>query len=142
MKRLFICALIVVPIAVLGLIAWPRLVAHRPAAFPTKPGSYTLGKWRYDYTVTLRGTRSECRSGCLYEGGAAITGAPGEIRETPLGRFVYFGSNDPPAGGPPYYNSGWLNTITYDRPVFGPDGQVLREVQGIYSKPDSADSGP
>lgn len=100
--------------------------AHAPAAFPTRPGTHTAGEWRYEYTISAPGTRSERRCGRLYESGVEIVGKLGEVRETPLGQFTYFGSEDR------RYNAGWLNTLTYDKPVFGVDGRILAELGGYF----------
>ena len=138
MKRRNVGSIIVAVVVILGLafVAWQWRVLHSPAGFPTKPGSYALDGWRYQYTVTAPWTRSERRTGRLYEGGAEITGSLGEIRETPLGRFAFFGRNGQ------RYNAGWLNTMTYDRPVFDPDGRVLPDVQPHLSKLDSSNGRP
>lgn len=100
--------------------------AHAPAAFPTRPGTHTAGEWRYEYTVSAPGTRSERRCGRLFESGVEIVGKLGEVRETPLGQFAYFGPEDR------RYNAGWLNTLTYDKPVFGVDGRILPELGGYF----------
>jgi hypothetical protein len=106
-----------------------------PALFPTKAGSYTVDAWRYDYSVTAPGSRSERRAGRLYKGGQEIIGTLGEVRDTPLGRFAFFGSNAW------RYNLGWLNTLTYDQPVFGPEGEPLPTVRGYFAKPEDTESG-
>ena len=125
---------VVVLLMILGLtfVVWPGRVG---AGFPTKAGSYTSEGWRYDYVVLAAGTRSERRTGRLYDGGVEITAALGAIRETPVGRFAFFGLDSQ------RYNVGWLNTLTHDEPVFGPDGRVLPEVQGYFSNPDSQVEG-
>ena len=87
-------------------------------SFPTKPGSYSSGPWRYTYDVKSRGSSSERRFGYLYQHGKKLEGAPGEIAETPLGRFVYFEHG---------YNQGWLNTLAYDRPVFTDNGELTED---------------
>lgn len=100
--------------------------AHAPAAFPTQPGTYNAGEWRYEYTISALGTRSERRCGRLLKSGVEIVGKLGEVRETPLGQFAYFGPEDR------RYNAGWLNTLTYDKPVFGVDGRILPELGGYF----------
>ncbi len=97
-----------------------------PAAFPTKPGTYVRGALRYEYTVLAAGSRSERRRGRLFEGDQEIVGRPGEIRDTALGRFAYFGD------APGAYRAGWLNTLTYDKPVFGANGGILPELSGYF----------
>jgi hypothetical protein len=83
---------------------------YHSAAYPTKPGVYRHKGWRYVYEIESPGTRSERRTGRLFLEDREITGLAGEILEEHLGRFVYFGTHG--------YNRGWLNTLTYDRPVF------------------------
>lgn len=100
-----------------------------PAGFPCRPGSYSRDEWRYDYAIKAAGTRSERRVGRLFKGDQALIGSLGEIRETPLGRFAYFGSNVRA------YNSGWLNTMNNDSPVFSKDGEVLPDLSGYFDAP-------
>jgi hypothetical protein len=90
---------------------------YHSAAFPTKPGEYRHKGWRYVYEVEAPGTRSERRTGRLFLEGREIIGFAGEILEEYLGKFVYFGTSG--------YNRGWLNTLTYDRPVFEGDTITL-----------------
>lgn len=104
------------------------------AAFPTKEGSYVAAGWRYDYAILARGSRSERRIGTLLHDGVVLGGAPGDVRETPLGRFAYFGLE------PGHYNVGWLNTMTYDTPVFGADGALVADVAGYLAA--SQPAGP
>jgi hypothetical protein len=86
--------------------------------FPTEPGIYESQAWRYQYSIELSGTRSERRVGELFENGMRLEDAPGQILETPLGRFAFFAFP---------YNQGWLNTLTYDRPVFTEDGRLTKD---------------
>jgi hypothetical protein len=87
---------------------------YHAAAYPTKPAVYRHKGWRYEYAVEAAGTKSERRMGRLFLDEREVTGSPGELLEEFLGRFVYFGSSG--------YNRGWLNTLTYDRPVFDDAG--------------------
>jgi len=89
----------------------------RPCDFPTQPGTYKSGEWEYVYEIGNPGTQSERRTGRLLRNGVEVTGKPGEVQDTPLGQFLYFGKRP--------YNIGWLNTVTYDQPVFGREGRVL-----------------
>lgn len=91
------------------------------ADYPTKAGSYERRGWKYVYTIEYEGTRSEKRIGKLYRNGAEVIGNVGEIRETQVGTFVFFSLKG--------YSQGWLNTLTYDRPVFQNDGRLLPEVK-------------
>jgi len=96
----------------------PAVVAR--VQYPTTPGSYRLGEWQYTYEVRSEGTRSERRVGTLLRRGAVVRGSSGDVKETPFGRFVYFDT---------MWESGWLNTRTYDRRVFDDDGEPLEEVR-------------
>ena len=89
---------------------------YHAAAYPTKPGVYRHKGWRYEYAVEAVGTRSERRIGRLFLEEREVTGTPGELLEEFLGRFVYFGGTG--------YNRGWLNTLTYERPVFDDAGSL------------------
>jgi hypothetical protein len=88
--------------------------------YPTAPGSYQLRDWRYTYEVRSEGTRSERRVGTLLHRGSVVRSSPGTVMKTPFGTFMYF---DTP------WESGWLNTRTYDRRVFGEDGKPIEEVR-------------
>jgi hypothetical protein len=99
---------------------------YHAAAFPTKPGVYRHKGWRYDYTVEERGTRSERRVGRLFLDEREVTGARGELLEEFLGRFVYFGTSG--------YNRNWLNTLTYDRPVFDGAGSLTPAAREAISQ--------
>ena len=120
---------VVVVVAVLITIALSKSSPIDSAAFPCKAGSYVLDEWRYDYLIKAAGTRSERRVGRLFSGDEALIGSLGEIRETPLGRFAYFGSHVPG------WNTGWLNTMTNDSPVFSKDGKVLPDLSGYFDAP-------
>lgn len=96
----------------------------RGVSYPTQPGSYTVGEWQYSYEIQLKGSRSEKRVGMLYHKGVAVEGAYGDVKETPFGKFMYYNSG---------WNSGWLNTTTYDRRVFSEDGSFTKEVQEMIN---------
>ncbi|MFO0839484.1 MAG: hypothetical protein U1D55_13290 [Phycisphaerae bacterium] len=113
-------------------LSWRVVRPAGAVAFPSRSGSYSFGAWRYDYLVTATGTRSERRIGRLFERGRELAGSPGDVRDTPLGRFAYFGVGDT------RYNIGWLNTLTYDMPVFDSDGRLLPEVaSGLLNARDA-----
>jgi len=99
-------------------------------AYPTKPGSYSVGEWQYTFEVLAPGTRSETVIGTLLYKGAPVIGYRGEVKDTPLGKFMYCGA----FRGKPTYNRGWLNTVTYGGRVFGENGQVPKQA------PDGMDS--
>jgi hypothetical protein len=125
MFRFTILAILVIALACIDLPAQSNLTArfepgnaaaNTPAqspegacAFPTKPGVYPLQGWTYRYEIMLPGTKSECRIGTLMKDGQPISGKLGQVILTPLGQFKYFEGDR--------YNQGWLNTLTYDRPV-------------------------
>jgi hypothetical protein len=83
---------------------------YHAAEFPTKPGEYFHKQWKYVYIIKNQGTRSEQRIGELFLEGKKVTGTKGELLQEHLGFFMYFGEIG--------YNQGWLNTMTYDQPVF------------------------
>jgi len=118
---------LIIALAIAGLVLMLLVAGYvnkrKAGGHPTSPGTYQSGEWKYVYVVQLEGTRSETRIGSLYQNGALVTGTVGETRRTPVGVFALF-----PSTG---YNQGWLNTRTYDRRVFGPDGKLLPELKGL-----------
>jgi hypothetical protein len=68
-----------------------------------------MGEMEYEYQITGKGTLSEKRIGILRENGIEIKGKKDEVRETVIGKYKYYSD---------HYNVGWLNTLTYDEPVF------------------------
>jgi len=94
------------------------------AGYPTKPGTYSVdcddGKWIYKYVIAHRGTRSEKRRGRISINGKTVAGRHGDVRYTPFGKLLYLDL--------PFY-SGWLNTLTYDSPVFDKKGELLPELK-------------
>jgi hypothetical protein len=96
------------------------------AGFPTKPGEYIHKQWKYVYEIQNPGTRSEVRIGRLTLEGKPLVGEPGELLEELFGRFIYFSDRG--------WNRGWLNTLTYDRPVFDKDGNPTDEARQILTK--------
>jgi hypothetical protein len=91
----------------------------RAIAFPSEPGQHQLGDWIYQYEVIARGTRSEQRIGVLAFEGIAVAGSVGEIKTTPLGEFLYLDR---------WRDQGWLNTCSFDRPVFDKAGTLTGEM--------------
>ena len=65
--------------------------AKKPCDYPTRPGTYKSGEWEYKYTIQDKGTRSERRIGKLERNGKEVAGKRGQVLDTPLGRFLYFG---------------------------------------------------
>jgi len=112
--------------AILAVLAGLAACGCGSAGYPTSPGTYQSGAWKYVYVTQLKRTRSETRIGKLYQNGTLVAGKIGQTRSTPVGVFALF-----PSTG---YNQGWLNTRTYDRPVFGPDGKLLPEVKSIFRR--------
>ena len=101
---------------------------YHSAAYPTKPGTYRHKGWRYEYSVEAAGTRSERRTGRLFLEDREVSGQVGEILEEFVGRFVYFGDTG--------YNRGWLNTLTYDRPVFEKDVKLTSAAKELLPHGD------
>lgn len=94
--------------------------APATAKFPTKAGTYVQDEWTYVYGIRAKGSRSERRMGSLFFRGFPVEGHIGAVKDTPLGKFVYWTGS---------WCSGWLNTLTYDRPVFDPNGELLRDIK-------------
>jgi hypothetical protein len=105
-----------------------QVIRSKPnaAGFPTKPGEYIHKQWKYVYEIQNPGTRSEVRIGRLLLEGKPVVGKPGELLEELFGRFIQFGDRG--------WNRGWLNTLTYDRPVFDKDGNPTDEARHLLPK--------
>jgi hypothetical protein len=102
------------------LIATPAISSDRnqwasyhATKFPTNPGEYIYKQWKYIYIIKNKGTRSEQRIGKLFLDGKEVKREKGELLQEYLGFFMYFGDIG--------FNQGWLNTMTYDTPVFVDD---------------------
>ena len=88
---------------------------------PVKAGTYVVGGCTYVCGIAKKGSQSERRCGSLFFQGFPVRGKyPGEVKDTPMGKFVYFGEIQDSR-----YDSGWLKTLTYDSPVFDKKGQLL-----------------
>jgi len=116
------------------LLAWliPLLSAGAVAGEPidlTQSGAVESGPWKYVYSISARGSKSERRSGELSYAGRPIPGAvAGDRIDTPWGRVQLF-----PQRG---YNSGWLLRTTYDGPIDNAKGRLLPEPKaGAASRP-------
>jgi len=96
------------------------------AGFPTRPGEYTHKQWKYVYEIQNPGTRSEIRIGKVFLEGKPVTGATGELLQELFGHFIYFGDRG--------WNRGWLNTLTYDRPVFDAEGNLTDDARALLPK--------
>ena len=106
-----------------------RHVGRRPCDFPTRPGTHEAGEWRY----TLDGdpasdSESLVLNGRLFRDGQEVFGRIGEVTETPLGTFVYFGKRHQVS----HWNCGWLNTCTYNDPVFDQEGRIRAIYQETF----------
>jgi hypothetical protein len=95
--------------------ALPEGVKH-----PTQPGTYVMGEWTYTYAIRHKGSQSERRSGTLSRKGAIVAGEVGDVIDTSLGRFVWLDDA---------YDSGWLKTATYDKPLFDAKGRLVPDVK-------------
>jgi len=113
LRALLIASLLATPIFAQRIESPHTRGIYHAAAYPTKPVVYRHKGSRYLYEIQDAGTKSERRTGRLFLDDHEITGSTGEILEEYLGKFVYFGMTG--------YNRGWLNTLTYDRPVFEHD---------------------
>ena len=86
-----------------------------------KSGIHTSGKWRYDYSVVLRGERLEQRRGSLYYDGKLVRNAKQFDRmETPWGVMQYFW--EAKSDGP---NAGWLLRKAGDEPIDLKKGRLV-----------------
>lgn len=93
------------------------------AEYPTESGTYKNDGWKYVYSIEFEGTRSEARIGKLYQNGKEVSAPLGTIKSTPVGRFMHCSHQDSDQG----FNRGWLNTSTYDKPVFEQDGSLTKK---------------
>jgi len=106
---------------------------YHAASFPTKPGEYIHKQWKYIYIIENEGTRSEKRIGKLYLEGKEVKGDQGELLQEHLGIFVYFGEIG--------FNQGWLNTLTYNQPVFDKNGEITADVRAMLFPAKKAQQG-
>lgn len=82
--------------------------------FPTE-------SWQYDLEIRHKGSRSESWIGKLKTNGKLIEGKKeGEVIETPLGKFKWFGKA-PPHDLKSYKNGGWLARFPSGASVFDLD---------------------
>jgi hypothetical protein len=83
-------------------------------------GTHTWGQWKYGYTISHRGGKSEKRRGALTYGGREIPGAAKWDRiHTPWGQMQFMGAK------PGSWNSGWLLEFTHGRPIDRTKGRRL-----------------
>jgi hypothetical protein len=104
-----------------ALVVDPKVaLAEKVEAVDTsKSGTYTSGKWVYEYSISAKGSRSERRSGTLTHDGKPISDARELDRiQTPWGMMQYFGEKG-------MWNSGWLLKQTYDQPIDPKKGRLL-----------------
>ena len=87
---------------------------------PSKAGTYISGDWTYVYGVAAKGSRSERRMGSLFLRGFPVKGHVGSVKDTPFGRLIYWEG---------HWNSGWINTMTYDKPIFDSKGEVSKDIK-------------
>jgi len=91
-----------------------------------KSGVYASGKWRYEYAIMLKGSRSERRRGNLTYDAKPITGAAELDRiNTPWGVMQYFGEEN-------RWNSGWLLKTTYDGAIDEKKGGMLPDPESQW----------
>ncbi len=100
------------------LLPSPGKPEPKPAKIDTKKsGTYTSGKWKYQYTIRAVGTRSERRfSGLTYDGNQ-IAGAKMLDRiKTPWGMMQYYQM---------FYVRGWMLELTGGMPINLEKGRLL-----------------
>jgi hypothetical protein len=103
-----------------------RALSAGAASHPTKAGTYVVGHWIYEYSITSPGTKSEGRHGKLFHAGKELTAPDGTVVATPVGKFMFF-ALPPPNVHRIWGADGWLQTLCYDKPVFNSDGSVVVE---------------
>jgi hypothetical protein len=82
-----------------------------------KPGTYKCREWRYELEVAGAGSKSERLHGTLYKDDRLLEGKPGDIAETPIGRFANFRRLP--------WSVGWLSVLsTGGSPVFAESGDL------------------
>ncbi|MDY7011124.1 MAG: protease inhibitor I42 family protein [Planctomycetota bacterium] len=90
----------------------------KPAKIDTrKDGTYTSGKWKYQYTISAVGTRSERRFSWLTYDGNQIAGVEMWDRiKTPWGMMRYYQMS---------YVRGWMPELTGGTPIDPKKGRLL-----------------
>jgi hypothetical protein len=121
MVRFVLCFAIVLCFGLRWLLA-DEPISHS-ATHPTKPGTYVVGDWRYEYSVTNARTRSEGRSGKLFFAGKELFAPLGTVVTTPVGRFVFLPL--PPGVKKIWGEDGWLQTGCYDEALFDERGSLV-----------------
>lgn len=77
-------------------------------------------EWSCKVVIRAKNTRSEGWTGFLSKDGQAILGKkPGEVIDTPIGRFMWFGKSQ--ENDALFRNRGWLNNLPYGKNAF--DGE-------------------
>jgi hypothetical protein len=60
----------------------------------SKDGTYISGKWKYVFTITAKGTKSQgCRGDLYYDGKKLFATKVVDIRKTPWGEMVWVGES-------------------------------------------------
>ena len=103
------------------------------AGYPTKQGTYIHKQWKCMYEIKNEGTRSEVRIGSLFLEGKPVEGDAGELLQELFGHFLYFGKEG--------YNQGWLNTLTYNQPVFDSNGDLTEGARSLLPMKNAAEQG-
>ena len=106
------------------LVSAPLPGASDVLPVPTQTGEYTSGPWTYSYKIEAKATRSEGRRGRLTYKGIELRAPLGTILVTPFGRLLQLLPPEIKGWGA----GGWVNTLTYDRPVFKADGTLTDEL--------------
>jgi len=107
---------------ILLTLTLPPVLLH--AQDGQKPGEDrpALKDWTYQLHIRHKQTRSEGRTGTLTRDGKEITGTtPGEIIDTPCGKFKWFGK--PEKDDPAFKDRGWLCQSSGGRQTLQPPAE-------------------
>jgi len=68
--------------------------AKTQAIDTSKDGTYISGKWKYVFTITAKGTKSQgCRGDLYYDGKKLFPTKVVDVRKTPWGEMVWVGES-------------------------------------------------
>ncbi len=100
------------------LLPTPEKSTPKPAKIDTKKsGTYTSGKWKYQYTIRAVGSKSERRfSGLTYDGNLIAGAKMFDRIKTPWGMMQYYQMS---------YVRGWMLELTGGTPINPKKGRLL-----------------
>ena len=107
---------VLIIMSICGIFSLPMLSAQQGEKVLS---SDKIEEWCYRLKINNKGTRSEGWHGILSKNGKPIEGAKeGEVIETPMGKFKWFGKPD--TKDTLFRNRGWLNKLPRGKNVFEP----------------------